>query len=333
MAQPLTTPAGGMQELGSWHGENVGVGQVLAALADLRRGEKRAATRTSVVNLVMVAPDEDEADRACLAMHRLGTRHPGRTVVLVRQAASGEAGLDAEVRLNLIEAPGHAAWSEDVRLRVRGELGEHLHSLVEPLTLADVPVAVWFLTRLPEPTDLVLDVADAVIVDTRDAESDDVLSRLAELTASHTVLDLSWIRIQPWRELLANLFEVAFIRPFLHGVRVVEVRGKPGPRRLMAGWLSSRLGLPVGMVHLSDARHLAVRLACDHDGVTGTFGVERAEVGRLVRSRAEVDGKPPYEDSLLLPDDALPWSLGRALARLEPHPSYVPSLHAAVSFA
>ena len=326
--------ATGMRELGSWRGEGVGVSEVLAALADLRRCERRAATRTAVVNLVIVAPNEDEADRACSAMHGLGTRHPGRTVVLVRQPGGDGAGMDADVRINVTEAAGHAAWSEDVRLRVRGELGEHLHSVVDPLTLADVPVAVWFLARLPEPSDPLLGVADALIGDTRDADGGgDALSRLVALTASHRVLDLSWIRLEPWRALLGNLFEVAFIRPFVEGIRALDVRGKPGPRQLMAGWLSSRLGLPAAMVRLSDARHLAVSIVSDHEGLTGTFSVDRPEGGRVLRSRAEVTGMPPFEDSLLLPDDSLPWSLGRALSRLEADASYVPSLPAAVSFA
>ena len=333
MAQPLEPAADGLSELGRWQGEGVGVGQVLEALADLRRSEPRAATRTSVVNLVMVAGDDAEAERACSAMHRLETGHPGRTVVLIRDEEAPKPGLDAEVSLHGAEAGGHSVWSEDVRLHVKGALGEHLYSLVEPLTLPDVPVAVWFLTRLPLPSDPVLAAAGYLIVDTRDAADDDSMSRITALAQRHRVMDLSWIRLQPWRELLGNLFEVKHFRPFLGGVRAVSIEGKAGPRQLMAGWLSSRLELPAAAFTLSDARHLVVRLVCDHEGTTGTFTVDRLAGERLVRSKAEVPGLPPYEDRLVLQDDSLPWSLGKALTRLEPHPSYGPTLRSAVSFA
>ena len=332
-AEPLESVAAGPSELGSWRGEGVRVGQVLEALGELRRGEPRAATRTSVVNLVMVAGDDQEAERACSAMHRLETGHPGRTVVLVRHDQTAEPRLDAEVSLHGAEAGGHAVWSEDVRLRVRGALGEHLYSLVEPLTLPDVPVAVWFLTRLPLPSDPVLAAADYVIVDTKDAADDESMSRVTALAECHHVMDLSWIRLQPWRELLGNLFEVKPFRAFLDGVRAVTVSGKAGPRQLMAGWLSSRLGLPTSAFTLSDARHLLVRLTCDHQGQTGTFTAERVAGERLVRAKAAVSGMAPYEDHLVLHDVSLSWSLGRALARLEPHPSYGPTLRCAVSFA
>ncbi len=309
------------------------VGAVLEALADLRRGERRTATRTSVVNLVMVAGDAQEAERACDAMHQLETGHPGRTLVLVRDPQAGRTGLDAEVRLHGAAAGGRGVWSDEVRLWVRGELDAHLYSLVEPLTLSDVPVAVWFLARVPQPGDPVLDAADVVIVDTKEAADQETLELLVRLARRHQVLDLSWIRLAPWRELLANLFEVAPFRPFLGGVRSVSVRGKPGPRRLTAGWLAYRLGLRSSALHLADARHLAVEMRCEHDAVGATFSVERPAGQRLVRSRAQVPRLPSYEDRLMLPDDALPWSLGKALTRLEAHVSYEPALRAAVSFA
>lgn len=309
------------------------MGQVLEALAELRRAERRTATRTSVVNLVMVAGDATEAERACDAMHRLETGHPGRTLVLVREPDAFETGLDAEVRLLGAADSSSGAWSEEVRLWVHGELDAHLYSLLEPLTLPDVPVAVWFLGRLPAPDDPVLAAADVVIVDTKEAADRDTLDLLVRLSGGHEVVDLSWIRLQPWRELLGNLFELAPFRPFLAGVRGVTIQGKPGPRRLTAGWLSSRLGLAPSSLGLVDARHLLVELVCDHGARTGTFTVDRPEGQRLVRSRAEAPGTPPYEDRLVLPDDALPWSLGRALTRLEAHVSYEPALRAAVSFA
>ena len=54
------------------------------------------------------------------------------------------------------------------------------------------------------------------------------------------VTDLSWILLAPWRSLLAGLFEGGVNRPFLSGVRRVEVSGNSGPRHLLGGWLLRR---------------------------------------------------------------------------------------------
>lgn len=313
--------AGSMLELGTWRGENVNVGQVLEALADLRRGEQRIATRTCVVNLVVRAGNDAQADRASAALHRLGGRHPGRTVVLVGTAGGGddtESSMDAEVVLHGTEAEGHPVWSEDVRLHVRGPLLDHLDSLVEPLTLPDLPVVAWFVGPPPDPADPLLDAADALIVDAKTEEpgGEKSLPAVVTLARRNVVIDLSWIRLRPWRELLGGLFDGPILRPFLDGVTRAEIRGKPGPRLLLAGWLSSRLGLSRKQLDLIDSRHTSMRLTAESDGAQATFIVERREGERMVHASADIDGGPTQEDRMSLADDSLSWSLAHALTHL-----------------
>ena len=319
-------------ELGTWRRERVRLGEVLDALTELRRVEHRTATRTSVVNLVVLATTGDEGQRACTTLHELGGRHPGRTIVLVCDQDAGAAEIDAEVLLHGAEAEGHAVWSEDVTLRVSGPVGEHLDSVVEPLTLPDVPVAVWLVGRLVEPTDPLLSVADVVLVDTKEAWGEEMPLALANLVRRHTVIDLSWVRLRPWRELLAGLFEPAPLRPFLAGVQRAEVTGKPGPRHLLGGWLVSRLGLARPAVQLRDASHSMVRLVAEHDGAAATFTVERVEDTRLLRASARVEDGPSHEDHRPLPDHALTWSLAECLVHLERDRAYEEALHAALAW-
>ena len=329
-----------MTELGTWRGENVRVGEVLDALAELRRCEQRTATRTCVVNLVVRAENDDQADRACDALHRLGNRHPGRTIIAVGPpgggAASGDdpSSVDAEVALHGAEAEGHPVWSEDVRLHVRGSLLAHLDSLVEPLTLPDLPVVVWFTGRPPDPADPLLSAADAVIVDAKTEEpgGEKSLPVVVSLSRRNLVLDLSWIRLRPWRELLAGLFDGPAFRPFLDGVRRAEVKGKPGPRLLLAGWLSSRLGLSRSQLDLVDVRHTSIALAAEHAGRTATFNVERREGERLVRGWVDIESGPHQEDRLALPDDSLSWSLAQALTHLRRDRVHGQAIQAALGF-
>jgi glucose-6-phosphate dehydrogenase assembly protein OpcA len=320
-------------ELGTWRGEGVRVGQVLEALDELRRGQHRTATRTSVVNLVVLATSEDEGVRACSTIHRLRGRHPGRTIVLVCDEASGDApGVDAEVLLRGAEAEGQASWSEELTVRVRGPVRHHLDSLIEPLTLPDLPVVVWLVSRLVQPSDALLAAADAVLVDTKEAGGEEMLPGLANLIRRYTVIDLSWVRLRPWRELLAGLFEPAPMRAFATGVQRAEVTGKPGPRHLVGGWLVSRLALPQSSVRLEDANHMALRLVAEHGGAVATFTVERVEEKRLLRGSARVEGGPSHEDHRPLPDDSLPWSLAECLTHLERDRVYEQAQQAALSW-
>jgi glucose-6-phosphate dehydrogenase assembly protein OpcA len=319
-------------ELVTWRGEGVGVGQVLDALADLRRNAHRTATRVSVLNLVVLATNAEECERARSTVQQLGGRHPGRTIVLVCNEDGGAPGIDAEALLHEAEAEGQVVWWEEVTLRVRGPVGEHLDSLIEPLTLPDVPVAVWLVGRPVPPSNPLLGAADAVLVDTKEAGGEDMLAALSNLARRHTMIDLSWVRLRPWRELLAGLFDPAHLRPFVSGVQRADVTGKPGPRHLLGGWLVSRLDLPRSAVHLEDASHITLRLVAA-DGVrVATFTVERVDDRRILRGLAQVDGGPPHQDHRALPDQSLPWSLAEGLTHLERDRAYEDALQAALGW-
>ncbi|PZS23444.1 MAG: hypothetical protein DLM54_01220 [Acidimicrobiales bacterium] len=337
--------------LGAWSARNTDIAQVVSALDDLRQGEQRAATRTSVVNLVVVAADQDDAQRAAAAMRRLGSRHPGRTLVLSCQSRLG-TGLDADVSLHQASAAGRTVWWDEVALSVRGRLCEHLDSLVEPLLLPELPLAAWYVSELPRPGAPLPSVADAIVVDARAARHlDDPadtgggggeavgpvrlggLTGLVELTRRHPVVDLSWVRLEPWRRALAHLFDPPDLRPFVTGVIDVEVAGRLGPRTLLAGWLVDCLGLVPSSITLRRDVHAAMTLRASAGGRQATFSVERHPDDRLVRSRAIVDGVAVLKEALVQADDALSWSLARALTHLERDPVYDHAIHAALGLA
>lgn len=322
-------------ELGSWRVEGVRLGQVLDALSELRRNGERTATRASVTNLVVVAADDDAVERSCAAVHRLGRRHPGRNIVLLPRPDDGPAGIDAEVLLHGSGQPGPAVWSEDVRLAVRGAPATRLGSLVQPLTLADVPVVVWFTSGLPDPHDPLLDGAASVLVDTAGVEGGSVAA-VARLARRRVVADLCWIQLRPWRQLLAGLFEVRGCRPFLTGVQEVHVTGGEAARLLLAGWLASRLALSPELFHLTAGATPGLRLIATHDGASGEFTAELDQSGGgsgVVRARSEVDGAPSRHDRRSLPDDLLAWCLGEALARSGRDRTHVQAVQGALVFS
>lgn len=320
--------------LAEWSGEDVRVADVLDALQDARNNEPRSATRTSVLTLILVARSPESAATAAEAVRELGGRHPARSVSILivepRDEADGTR-IDAAVRLLGGEAEGRALWSEDLEVRVSGPLADHLDSLIEPFTLPDLPVVVWFVDGLPSMNDPLLGAADVVLVDARVFGDVECFAILDELAGRRPVVDLSWVRLRPWRELLASLFNGAELAPFAAGIVSARVRGKPGPRHLLGGWLRSRLDLRPNAVHLEEAVHVSLQLTAEHRGRRGEFRVMRPGEERVVVASAEVQDGPTSESVVTLPPSTPAWGLADALSNLDRDPVYEAALRAAIS--
>jgi len=323
--------------IGCWEADDVTVADVEAALSDLRRHEQRAAVRTSVLTLVAVVDHQAQADAAREVVADLGARHPSRTIVLVvgdDDDGDGKAGLDASASVHVVERQGTAICYEDVVLRVRGRVRHHLDSVVESFTLPDLPVALWMPSRLPSPGDPLLMAADRLVVDSRAVpEAGDVLARISVLGRRLSVTDLSWIRLAPWRSLLAGLFEGGVNRPFLSGVRDVQVSGNHGPRHLLGGWLMRSLDLPRSAVSLAPAEHASIRLSAVIDGRTGEFVVERPGSERSIESCIDIDGGACVRQTLRMRRQWPALSLASALTRVGDDVTYRMALSGALELA
>jgi hypothetical protein len=343
--------------LAEWEGRAVGLGEVVDTMVELRRRSARVATRTSVMTLIVVAGTDDEEARAGAALHGLGDRHTAR-IVTIRTDPGGPNAIDARVLVwgsqsdpepapgpgaapapGVAPAPGAApaaparpapAVFGDVRLTVHGGAAQHLDSIIEPFTLSDLPVVVWYPGALPDSSAALVESASAVLVDSKEAEHEGVAQRLVELAhACDTVVDLSWVRLAPWRELLAALFEGRDFRTLSATVRAARVEGKSGPRRLLAGWFISRLDLPPRAVELVDAVHAGLWLEADSDGRPAHISATRTGNEREVRASVTIEGGPSHSQLLTLPDDTLSWSLAHALTHLDPDPIWQEALAAA----
>ena len=331
MAEAVTSEATApIATLGSWEGDRVTVAQIAAALSELRRHEQRAAVRTSVLTLVAVVRDPDVVDTTIATVRELGARHPSRTLVLVVADTDDDPGIDAIVSVHALREEGPTVCFEDVVLHVRGPARWHLDSLIEPFTLPDLPVAVWLPNRLPSLGDPLLGTADRVVIDTRGiGERPDVV-QVARLLRRLPVTDLSWVRLAPWRSLLAGLFEGHASRPFLDHVTRVEVAGHFGPRHLLAGWLMATLELTRAHVHIEEAEHVSIRISAEHEGRAGRFSVARPAAERVIHSSVEIDDGPTVDQTWRLRDRWPSRSLADALTRIGDDPVYRRALRGAV---
>ena len=341
-ARPDGPGADGPQAVQTWEQANVGLGQVLSCLPELRRqaSGRQAGTRTAVMTLVMVIDADDDAEDAAMSFRSLGGHHPCRVVVL-RPCPDSTPAIDAKACLWRARPNGdedHPVFFEEIHLRVGGQAASHLASIVGPFVLADLPVVMWFPHQVPDPADPLLRLASAVVVDTRSigpgAEAIGHSYRtLLELANHQPVVDLSWVRLQPWRELLAGLFEPEHNREFLSGVRLASVRGKPGPRHMLGGWLLSQLDLRARELVLEDAKHVAITLDASYQGEDGKFDVTRDDRMRAVWAQATLSGGVSHRQGLPLPDDSLTSALSSAISNLRADRVWERALAAAAALA
>jgi hypothetical protein len=105
------------------------------------------------------------------------------------------------------------------------------------------------------------------------------------------------------------------------------VAGKPGPRRLAAGWVVGQTGVALRRVTMADARHLSLVLSAGPH----RFRVARVEGQRRVEAEAVIAGEPTTLTGADLPEHPLPSSLADALAHLRPDPVWERALAAATA--
>lgn len=326
--------------LQSWEKAGTSLGEVLGALPELRRqaAGREAGTRTAVMTLIIVAMSGDETEPALATVRSLGAHHPCR-VLLVRPDPDSIPVVNAQAHLWKAQpAEGHPVFFEEVHLEIGGQAASHLASIAAPFVLADLPVVMWFPGTLPDPTDPLLRLASAVVVDTRCVAPDSgaiahSYRTLLELANHQPVVDLSWVRLQPWRELLAGLFEPEHSRGMLGGVRSALVRGKPGPRHMLGGWLMAQLDLRARELTLADSRHVSIILEAEHGGEHGKFEVVRDDDTRAVWARATLSGGMAHSQALPLPDDSLTSALGSAVSNLQADRVWERALAAAAALA
>lgn len=346
-AQPPQPGPGGSGSDGpvvvqTWQRSAVGLGEVISALPELRReaSGREAATRTAVMTIVMVVGPDDDPDVCATSVRSLGARHPCRAVVL-RPDPDSTPVIDAKASLWRAEpaaAVGHPVFFEELQLHIAGQAASHLASIVGPFILADLPVVMWFPAVLPDPTDPLLRLATVLVVDTRLVGPDlaDIghsYRILLELANHQPVVDLSWVRLQPWRELLAGLFEPEHSRRFLQGIRSASVKGKPGPRHMLGGWLMAQLDLRARELVLSDSKHVDITLEAVYDGEEGKFQVSRDEGSRAVWAKASLSGGMAHGQAMPLPDDSLTSALSSAISNLRADRVWERALAAAAALA
>jgi glucose-6-phosphate dehydrogenase assembly protein OpcA len=204
--------------------------------------ERRAAgaLASGLALTLVVVTEEEYAEEAQAAATTAASAHPCRLLVVVRRRVDADDRLDAEVQVG-----GRLGANEAVMMRMYGRLSLHAESVVLPLLASDAPVVTWWHGSTPDR--LAWDalgvlagrrVTDAVF------SGDDPIAALRRRAKDYAPgdTDLAWTRATPWRALLASAFDDMTARPI--SAEVMAERANPSAA-LLAGWLTSRLGIKV----------------------------------------------------------------------------------------
>ena len=177
----------------------------------------------------------------------VGRYHASRTIIFSYEPK--RTSLDARVIVSTEREPSQGEVGL-LRETVTVEIGDrHLDDLVtiaDPLVVTDLATLVWSPHGHPQAVDALLELAQAVLVDSVDEPSwRDAVRRSCELHRRAYVVDLAWLRTTPWRERLATAFDPRSMRSEISQIKALSIQHHPESTvsaMLLAGWLASRLG-------------------------------------------------------------------------------------------
>ncbi|HEX7491495.1 MAG TPA: glucose-6-phosphate dehydrogenase assembly protein OpcA [Candidatus Limnocylindrales bacterium] len=288
-----------------------------AALAAAREtsdgGGHHVAARTSVLNLVVVAGDQMTAANCATIITETASRHASRSLILSAVDPDGPPGLDARIEaLSMATADGRAeTGAETIHVTAHGETGAHLASIIVPLLVHDLPVALWWPADPPfgsRRADRLLPIADRLIVDGSAWSGDGlaILGHLATAVEERRVIVADWalLRQSRWREAIASVYDLPDLRAHLGAVRRICVDYAAAGTGAAAfdanvvrplyhvAWLASRLGMTVTkpLSRESEGRRVATLRQRDHE-VEVVLQPADSKLGSGSTVRVEIDSR------------------------------------------
>lgn len=259
-----------------WAGKMVRIEKVeeeLALLwkisADNMRIAQNSNVRTSVLNLVVCAPDIESAQRASASLRNLTSTHLARVTILILDREYESASINTWITLRCFSVISDIMRHcfEQTTLLVTGSAMRSISNILQPLLKPHLPVYLWWVGDPPDNDTIfssLVELSDRVIVDStsffKPEQDMYTLALLLEATPACALSDLNWGRITPWRQLIIQFFDVAEYRPFLNGVTSIEIEHAAAPLAtptrsesgevslnpacalLLAGWLKACLG-------------------------------------------------------------------------------------------
>jgi len=217
--------------------------------------------RANTLNLIAVADNQQHAELITDTISRLRDFLPSRTIIFITEAAEQQQhAWDVHVQLNegYREEDAPAIRFETITINADPKVSGHLASLVAPLLVSELPTFLWWpsgdFANSPMFRDLV-EIVDRLIVDSaqlgNEANAVAQLRSLLDEEDDPWIGDFTWLRLAPWRQLIAQFFDPPDVQPCLGTISQITIAYAQkrqdqssgfAAALLTVGWLASRLG-------------------------------------------------------------------------------------------
>ncbi len=219
--------------------------------------------RANTLNLIAVADHEDIAQMITSTVSQLSDFLPSRTIIFVTAPGAQRSNTwHVDVRLNEGETKGGPpVHFETITITVDPKMSGYLASLVSPLLISELPTFLWWPTGDFVGNALfndIVGIVDRLIVDSarlgNDARAVAQMRTLLDDKDDPRLGDFTWMRLEPWRQLIAQFFDPKEVQNCLDQLSQVNIAYAEHRRDngsgfaaalLIVGWLASRLGWQV----------------------------------------------------------------------------------------
>lgn len=262
-----------------WAGKQVRLEEVETILsslwqmsADNLRTAANLQVRTSVLNLVICTPDVTSAHYASALLRSLASTHLARATVVIldtSQQAPDMFEIWVTLRCFSIISDLMRHCFEQMTLLASGQASQNLRHTLPRMLKPHLPTYLWWIGDITGTDETifryVVEQCQRVIIDSatflRPEQDIHALANYCKHAPQVALSDLNWGRLTPWRQLVAQFFDVPEYLPFLHGVKRIEIEHvaaplaepyvgetgevSPNPTAalLLAGWLKTSLNL------------------------------------------------------------------------------------------
>jgi glucose-6-phosphate dehydrogenase assembly protein OpcA len=221
--------------------------------SDLGQQDPNGVLRACTMTLIVVAEEKRDPQTIGETIAKLIHEHPSRAIV-VRVRDCVEAVLTADVRAQCWMPFGsrQQICCEQVEILASPSQLADATAVIRALTVPDLPVvlycpseSLWGLSDFRT----LLDLPHKYIVDSTGMP--DSLQALGYLSAQRTrVADLTWARLTPWREAVAQIFARREHQQFVYKLSEIRMmhsaqQGETAGVYYMAGWFMHVLGAGV----------------------------------------------------------------------------------------
>lgn len=203
----------------------------------------------TVVTLALLVESQEASPWTALA-EELAVTHPARIIVIRPSSPAESSRMDVKVGATVTPRPNQPPllYSEYLELVLSGSLAMHWIDLVQPLVRSNLPAYLWWLSGPPAKDfrwDLLQGAFSQFVLDSgQHPLADWRITLWRAMDVGIRVNDLQWIRLLPWRRMLADAGDHPLGADALFTPRSIAMRWpheRLGEGLLLVGWLAERL--------------------------------------------------------------------------------------------